>query len=155
MSSGHTDILGDVILCCWIGNVLGLGITSVVLRVSMRAFAGIVTRWCLLSGIQCLQYKGDPSEFGSSHILWNISIITSMHEIQATAHIQGTWQIFHLQFIWVKCKPPTQEIQGVICLPKPADQTSTLKIQIGGCSLFLCGWNLYFYSFGCLVFPFT
>ena len=43
MSSGHTDVLGDVILCCAIGNVLGLGITAVVLRVSARAFSGNVT----------------------------------------------------------------------------------------------------------------
>ena len=42
MSSGHTDALGDVIICCGMGNVLGLGITAVVLRVSVRAFAGIV-----------------------------------------------------------------------------------------------------------------
>ena len=43
LSSVHTDVLGDVILCCWIGNVLGLGITAVVLRVSVRAFSGIVS----------------------------------------------------------------------------------------------------------------
>ena len=42
-SSGHTDALGDVILCCGMGNVLGLGIAAVVLRVSVRAFAVIVT----------------------------------------------------------------------------------------------------------------
>ena len=42
LSSGYTDVLGDVILCCGIGNILGLGITAVVLRVSVRAFDGIV-----------------------------------------------------------------------------------------------------------------
>ena len=40
--SGHPDVLGDVSLWCGIGNVLGLGIAAVLLRVSVRAFAGIV-----------------------------------------------------------------------------------------------------------------
>ena len=42
VSFGHPDVLGDVSLCCGIGNVLGLGITAGVLRVSARAFSGIV-----------------------------------------------------------------------------------------------------------------
>ena len=46
LSSGHTAILGDVILCCGIGNVLGLVITAVVLHVSVHAFARIVKMHC-------------------------------------------------------------------------------------------------------------
>ena len=46
LSSGHTAVLGDVIRCCGIGNVLGLGITAVVLRVSVHAFSGIIKMHC-------------------------------------------------------------------------------------------------------------
>ena len=67
----------------------------------------------------------EPSPFGSLHIPLNISITTSINEIQDTASGQGTCQLFHLKFIWAKCKQPSQEIQDILCFPKPPDQTST------------------------------
>ena len=50
------------------------------------------TRWCVLSGIQELQYKGDPSTFKSLNIKYTISITTIINGIQATASGKGTRQ---------------------------------------------------------------
>ena len=72
-----------------------------------------------------LQSKGYPSPFGSLHIPRTLSIATSINEIQATVILQCTWQLFHLKFIWAKYKPPSQELQVILCFPKPPDQTST------------------------------
>ena len=47
------------------------------------------TIWCFLSGLQNIQYKVDTSSFGYLHIPWNLSIATSINEVQATASGQG------------------------------------------------------------------
>ena len=44
----------------------------------------------------------------SIHITWNLYITTSLNEIQAKAHGQGTRQQFHLKLIWDKYKPLPQ-----------------------------------------------
>ena len=44
------------------------------------------TIWCVLSELQNLQSTGDPSECGYLHIPWNISIPTTINEIQYTPH---------------------------------------------------------------------
>ena len=52
----------------------------------------ISIRWCVLLVLQDLQYTGDPSECGSLHIPWNISIATTINYIQYKARGQITWQ---------------------------------------------------------------
>ena len=79
----------------------------------------------MLSVIQDLQPKLDLSPFGSLHITCNLSIATSINKIQSISSGQGTWQLFHVQYIWAKCEPPPQELQGILCLPEPSAQTST------------------------------
>ena len=75
---------------------------------------------------------------------WNLSITASINEIQSTASGQGTFQLFHLQIIWAKCKlwakckPPSQKIQGILCFPKPPGKHPPKKnLQIRGYSLLL------------------
>ena len=68
----------------------------------------------MLSGLKNLQSTGDPSECGYLHIPWNISIPTTINEIQYTARGKITWKQFHIQLIWSKQKLPSQELQGII-----------------------------------------
>ena len=87
----------------------------------------ISTIWCVLSGLENPQSKVYPLPFGSLHIPWNLSITTSINEIQATAIGQVTWKLFHPQLICDKCKTPSKELRVIICMPKPPTRTSSYE----------------------------
>ena len=68
----------------------------------------ISTRWCGLSWLQKLQSKGYLSACGYLYIVWNLSITTTINEMQSTVSGQDTCQWFNLKLIWAKCKLPSQ-----------------------------------------------
>ena len=68
----------------------------------------ISTRWCVLSVLQNLQSTGDSSSCVYLHIPWNISVTTTINEIQDTYCGQVTWKLFHLQIICSKWKLSSQ-----------------------------------------------
>ena len=83
------------------------------------------TRWGVLYGTQNLHYTWYPSARGSLHLMYNISITTSRNEIQVTAHVKSTWQVFYVYFFRAKCKPLSQALQEILFLILKTYWTST------------------------------
>ena len=111
--------------------------------------------------IVCVISSSNPSIQRISISMWVFS-----YSMDSLHHHNYKWDSSHSEWtsymaiisstIYLgQMQPPSQEIQGILCLLKPPDQTSNFKkIQIGGCGLFLCWWNLYFHSFWFLMLPF-